>query len=289
MYNLEQLKAFVAVCENGSISAAARKLGKAQSAVSSAVANLEIALNQTLFDRSKNAAHLTSNGAALLPMVKHVLQQIHYFEQKATALSEPQEYRLSIAFEETLWDEQLTKIFVKLHQRFPHTQLDLQLSTAAEIRSKIEQGELNIGILYQNQVQSDLPVQLLGQQRFVAAAAPSHPLSQLTEVNNADLAHFVQLIHRNADITPISPQYWQINSYYLMMDLVNQGIGWAIMPEQLLVDEFLGSQLNRLALTALLHPKPLDITAMTAFNHYHGKVTQFVLAELKEVFHTQRS
>ncbi|EGP01969.1 HpkR, partial [Pasteurella multocida subsp. gallicida str. Anand1_poultry] len=26
--------------------------------------------------------------------------------------------------------------FVKLHQRFPHTQLDLQLSTAAEIRSK---------------------------------------------------------------------------------------------------------------------------------------------------------
>ncbi|EGP01966.1 HpkR [Pasteurella multocida subsp. gallicida str. Anand1_poultry] len=53
MYNLEQLKAFVAVCENGSISAAARKLGKAQSAVSSAVANLEIALNQTLFDRSK--------------------------------------------------------------------------------------------------------------------------------------------------------------------------------------------------------------------------------------------
>ncbi|WP_213061536.1 hypothetical protein [Escherichia coli] len=61
------------------------------------------------------------------------------------------------------------------------------------------------------------------------------------------------------------------------------------MPEQLLVDEFLGSQLNRLPLTALLHPKPLDITAMTAFNHYHGKVTQFVLAELKEVFHTQRS
>ncbi|HHT7856464.1 LysR family transcriptional regulator [Pasteurella multocida] len=30
MYNLEQLKAFVAVCENGSISAAARKLGKWQ-------------------------------------------------------------------------------------------------------------------------------------------------------------------------------------------------------------------------------------------------------------------
>jgi len=49
--NQEQLLMFQAVIETGSFSAAARKLGKVPSAVSMSIANLEIDLDLTLFDR----------------------------------------------------------------------------------------------------------------------------------------------------------------------------------------------------------------------------------------------
>ncbi len=48
----EALTAFAEAATLGSFSAAARKLGKSQSTVSSAIANLEIDLGLSLFDRS---------------------------------------------------------------------------------------------------------------------------------------------------------------------------------------------------------------------------------------------
>ena len=52
MSSLDQLQAFVSAADHGSFSAAARQLGKAQSAVSTAVINLEIDTGVDLFDRS---------------------------------------------------------------------------------------------------------------------------------------------------------------------------------------------------------------------------------------------
>ncbi len=61
--NQEQLLMFQAVIETGSFSAAARKLGKVPSAVSMSIANLEIDLDLTLFDRkAANPSLLTKHG-----------------------------------------------------------------------------------------------------------------------------------------------------------------------------------------------------------------------------------
>ena len=48
---LDQLRVLIAVAETGSFSAAARQLGRVQSAVSQAVATLEDILGTALFDR----------------------------------------------------------------------------------------------------------------------------------------------------------------------------------------------------------------------------------------------
>lgn len=48
--NLEQLQTFVRVADGGSFSAVARELGRAQSAVSNAVALLEVDLGCQLFE-----------------------------------------------------------------------------------------------------------------------------------------------------------------------------------------------------------------------------------------------
>src|SRR4051812_34386317 len=58
-FTLDQLRALIVVIEEGSFSAAARKLHRVQSAVSTAMANLEAQLGVPLWDRSTKVARLT--------------------------------------------------------------------------------------------------------------------------------------------------------------------------------------------------------------------------------------
>src|SRR3979411_3546007 len=64
--SMDQLRGFIASVDEGSFSAAARRLRRAQSAVSELVSTLEDQIGVMLFDRSGRYPKLTSEGAVLL-------------------------------------------------------------------------------------------------------------------------------------------------------------------------------------------------------------------------------
>ena len=69
-WNLEQIRLFVGVAEGQSFSAVARRMNRAQSAVSNAIAMLETDLGVLLFERSSGRQpRLTAAGASLLERV----------------------------------------------------------------------------------------------------------------------------------------------------------------------------------------------------------------------------
>ena len=74
-FSMEQIQAFVAAAEHGSFSAAARHLGKAQSAISTAIANLELDLDLTLFDRTGRSPLLNDHGKEMLEKAYQLLEQ----------------------------------------------------------------------------------------------------------------------------------------------------------------------------------------------------------------------
>ena len=61
-FTLDQLRTLLLVSEHGSFSAAARKLGRVQSAVSQSMANLESELGVVLWNRGARAPTLTEQG-----------------------------------------------------------------------------------------------------------------------------------------------------------------------------------------------------------------------------------
>jgi hypothetical protein len=69
---LDQLRTFIAAAEQGSFSAAGRKLRRVQSMVSQTLANLEGQLGVALFDRSARYPTLTEDGRALLENARAV-------------------------------------------------------------------------------------------------------------------------------------------------------------------------------------------------------------------------
>ena len=71
---LDQMRIFVTAVDEGSFSAAARKLGPVQSAVSQSIAALEGHLGVALFDRTGKTPRLTPAGAALAKDARRLLK-----------------------------------------------------------------------------------------------------------------------------------------------------------------------------------------------------------------------
>ena len=64
--SLDQIRTFIAAADEGSFSAAGRRLGRAQSVVSQTLANLEGQIGVRLFDRTGRYPVLTADGTGLL-------------------------------------------------------------------------------------------------------------------------------------------------------------------------------------------------------------------------------
>src|ERR1700688_3483009 len=94
--SLDQLRTFIAAPDEGSFSAAGRRLRRAQSVVSQTLANLEGQLGVKLFDRSARLPLLTDQGRALLAAARAVAGDIDLFKARAKGLAGGLEPELSL-------------------------------------------------------------------------------------------------------------------------------------------------------------------------------------------------
>src|SRR3954469_24951153 len=96
---LDQLRTFIAAVDEGSFSAAGRKLRRAQSVVSQTLANLETQLGMKLFDRSARYPRLTDHGQALLNDARAIADGMDGFKARAKTLREGLEPELSLSID----------------------------------------------------------------------------------------------------------------------------------------------------------------------------------------------
>src|SRR5271156_1798376 len=93
---IEQLRTLRAVIEGGSFSAAARKLGRVQAAVSQSIDRLEAQVGLRLFDRSGRVPRLTRDGAAVAAAAAKVDHDVGALDELVSSLKRGEETTLSI-------------------------------------------------------------------------------------------------------------------------------------------------------------------------------------------------
>ena len=86
--SMDQLRTFIAAADEGSFSAAGRKLRRAQSVVSQTLANLEQQVGFPLFERTGRYPQLTEAGKALLADARAAADSTDGFKAKARTLEE---------------------------------------------------------------------------------------------------------------------------------------------------------------------------------------------------------
>ncbi|MEH6452087.1 MAG: LysR family transcriptional regulator [Psychromonas sp.] len=287
MYSFEQLKIFVTVCETGSFSAAARKLKRAQSGISQAIANLEIVINQDLFNREKNIPTLTENGKALLPIANSILYQQRYFDQKVESLTKEYEHELVIAVDESLMNDDLLQILTPLAEKFPITQIEIITASTFDIEDLIRTGKVQAGIVYADgELKVDMDFFTLGQARFLNIASPTHPLAKLSLVQDLDLKACRQIVHRSAKQKElwfsygISSMVWYANTHKTLVDLVAQDVGWAIVPELLVKHEIAQGKLNSLPVAHEYNGWLTTVGCLVSRSHSSGPVLESLINTL---------
>ena len=239
MPTLDQYQAFVAAADAGSFSAAARELGKAQSAVSMAVNNLEIDVGVELFDRASRNPVLTDAGAQLLEHARHLLRGNNDFITRAAFLGEGEESRLCIAIEQGVVFAPVLKLLGEFAEEFPYVEIELLEPGRADVGELLKSGRADLGVmLEQEDYLQGFSFRGIGHSVLVPVCGRDHPLAVLKEVSHAHLRRHRQIIPRSRSAQDTShlreqksPSVWYSESPYMIVELVALGLGWALLPK----------------------------------------------------------
>ncbi len=237
--SLDQLRVLVTIADAGSFSAAGRRLGRAQSAVSQAVATLEATQGVALFDRSGYRPRLTEVGRVLVDQARLVLASAARFEAVAAGTRAGMEAELSLAIDPLVPSAPLIDSLRALRDTFP----DLPVSFSTEglggslRRLRSEEASLAICLLLPS-VPDDIAGYPLLRIAMRPVVAPGHPLASLTRpATQDDLEPYVQLVLSDP-VEPAGANYglssarlWRFVDLGRRLDFLYAGFGWCRMPE----------------------------------------------------------
>ncbi|MFS8180333.1 LysR family transcriptional regulator [Pseudovibrio denitrificans] len=287
--SLEQLEAFVSTHREGSFSAAARKCNKAQSVISTLVANLEVDLDVELFDRSRRYPTLTKAGETLISQAEILLERHSRFLAVADALSVTLESRVTLAMAPHIKLANLGEIIRDFSAEFPSVDVEIQSFTAGEIQRLIKQGSVDLGIILEPE---GIPVAIdfrsLGILRLVCVSHPNSPLAQKPSVSWEELRLHRQILLKEAEnansaILKASSSIWQVSTATEAIDLVQADLGWSALPMHA-VDAFVQTgALKILPLQFETKPyaeRPVDM--IWSFERPMGQATAKLLETLSE-------
>jgi len=161
-FDWNQVRAFLATAEEGSLSAAARALHQTQPTLSRQVTALEQDLGVTLFERGHRRVRLTAAGLELLEHVRAMAEAANRLSLAASGQSQAIEGRVRITATEMLATHHLPSMLRKLRERAPGIVVEVVASD--QLRDLIRR-EADIAIRHAQPTQPDLIARKVGSVR----------------------------------------------------------------------------------------------------------------------------
>jgi DNA-binding transcriptional LysR family regulator len=237
--SLDQIRTFIAAADEGSFSAAGRRLRRAQSVVSQTLANLEGQLGVKLFDRSGHLPVLTDQGRALLADARAVACDMDLLKARAKTLAGGLEPELSVAVDVMFPDATFTSAVAAFQKEFPATLLRFDIESSAVIEPVVD-GRCAIGVVGSWAL---APPQLshepLLMVRVPMVVSPQHPLAtRRGRIPIPVLAEHIQISHIDpSDLSLVYgaarlkyPRVWRVSHFGAKLAFLRAGFGFGSMP-----------------------------------------------------------
>ena len=237
--SLDQLRTFIAAVDEGSFSAAARKLNRVQSAVSGWIGSLEDQIGVVLFDRSGRFPKLTPEGVLLLADARNIVSGVDTLKARAKLMASGFESELSVVVDVFFPTAVVSTAAKAFAIQFPLTPLRLFVEGLGAAYQPVLDGRCTLGIL------ATLPLtfpslvsERLGEVPMVFVAAASHPLAGLgSRITRREAAKYVQLVLTDRsdlmaghDYGVMSPSTWRLADLSTKHAFIKDCVGWGGMP-----------------------------------------------------------
>src|ERR1700675_4868304 len=258
--SLDQLRAFIAAVDEGSFSAGARKLHRAQSAVSELVSNLEAQIGVVLFDRSERYPKLTAAGVLLLADARSVVANVDLLKARAKGISGGLESELSAVVDVLFPIEAIAESAKEFRDRFPRTPLRLYVEALGGAYQPVLDGRCSLGVVGSLPVAPDsITLERLQGLPMTMVAAREHPLALFNGViPKAELTKHVQLVltdrselSTGREFGVLSPLTWRLGDLFAKHAFLLKGLGWGGMPLHAVKQDLQEGRLAKLSIEDL--------------------------------------
>jgi len=237
--SLWAIEIFVATVEEGSVSAAARRLNTSVSSISQQLSNLEAALGSILLDRSKRPQQVTSAGALFLRRAQTMLMTVNQAKAELSVFNFSQTTRLRLGMIDDFDADVTPALMLGLARRMTGCQFLLESGSSYAMAEGLESRSLDVIVAADLETAEPwMEVHPLLMDPFVLAVKkgmidPAHPvLDQLLKhpfIRYSSRQMMGRQIEAHLARQRIAlPNRFEFDSYHAIMAMVAGGAGWAI-------------------------------------------------------------
>ncbi|HHW7296995.1 TPA: LysR family transcriptional regulator [Salmonella enterica] len=245
MFELSQLRFFLAVATELNFSRAAKRLNMTQPPLSRQIQLLEHQLGVELFDRTTRSVVLTAAGRRFFIEAQDLLQRAHVAMLNAQKMSQGNIGSVNISFVASAVYAFLPMVVARGKERYPHIDISLKEMTTGEQFEALRLRQSDIGLVRAPSALTGVSSEILVSEPFVLAVPRQHELATLSDITIAHLDKqpfimyalsawqpFYELLTGMFRSNNIQPDYVQyIGSTLTILSLVNAGMGMAFVPE----------------------------------------------------------
>lgn len=289
--SLDQLRSFVAAVDEGSFSAAARRLNRVQSAVSTWVSSLEAQIGVVLFDRSGRYPKLTPEGVLVLADARSIVSGVDTLKARARLMSAGLEAELSVVVDVFFPTAVFSAAAKAFASRFPLTPLRVFVEGLGAAYQPVVDGRCSLGILAPMPMEfPSLASEGIGPLSLITVAAPDHPLAGFKRrIPKAALAKHVQLVLTDRSDLSVGHDYgvksaltWRLADLSTKHAFLRDGVGWGNMPQHMVSRDLADGTLVSIDVEDMV-PKGSSLT-MAAFHRASeppGPAARWLIDDLK--------
>lgn len=291
--SLDQLRTFIAAVDEGSFSAASRKLLRAQSVVSETVSNLEAQIGVPLFDRSGRYPRLTPAGVVLLADARSIVTGVDLLKARAKGMALGLEPELSIVVDVFYPIDIITQVAREFRSQYPGVALRIYVEALGAAIEPVLDGRSSVGIVGSLPTIPDtLTNERLQSIHFLMVAASSHPLAaRKGKIPKEELARHTQIVltdrsklSAGRELGVMSPATWRLADLFAKHHFLLNGLGWGGMPLHVVQKDL---EAGRLAILAIEDVPPgglpLVMSAVWQTKSPPGPAGRWFIERLKEI------
>jgi DNA-binding transcriptional LysR family regulator len=241
---LSQMEAFYWIARLGSFRAAAAHLNLTQPTVSLRIRSLEEALGFALFARTGRQVRMTTDGAALLPVVRRMIDLAEQVSAKH-ALRDPLRDRLRLGAPASFALSCMADLLGALKKQFPELTVALTIDNSQVLHHKLNNRDLDMAFLVEPAVEPYIRVEPLGTMTHAWVGSPALGLAGswvepkdllrhhvFTHPEPSNLNRLVMNWFGSAGLEP--PHLSTCNDLSVILRLIVQGEGVSLLPPAVL-------------------------------------------------------